>query len=61
MLIALFGGFGITLALALPYLIVGAFISAKIYIAVITILLFAISLLLYRWINNKGVKIFEKL
>ena len=60
-LIALFGGFGITIALALPFLAIGAFIGAKIYIAVMAVLLFAISALLYRWINNKGVKIFEKL
>lgn len=60
-LAALFGGWGIILVLALPYLALSAFISAKLYIAVQIVILLVLSLLLYRWINKKGVKIFEAL
>lgn len=60
-LAALFGGWGIIIVLALPYLVLSAFVSAKLYIAIQIILLLALSLLLYRWTNKKGVKIFEAL
>ena len=60
-LVALFGGFGIAIGLTFPYLAFSAFVGAKIYIAVITVILSAMSFLLYRYINKKGVKIFEML
>ena len=58
-LFAIFGGFGITVVLALPYLVLGAFLSARAYMFLMIAVLSAFSALLYRWINKKGIRIFE--
>lgn len=58
---AIFGGLGIALAVGLPYLFFGAFVSAGVYMAIAAVIILLISTLLYLWINRKGVKIFEGL
>lgn len=60
-LFALFGGWAISLVIGLPYLFLNAFISAKVYMAALLIILSVLSLLFYRRINTKGVKTFEAL
>ena len=60
-LFAIFGGLGISLATGLLYLFLSAFLRPWVYMTVILAFLLIFSVLLYRFINNKGVKIFEEL
>lgn len=60
-LFAVFGGFLFVLVSALPFLFLGLFMSAKLYMLILLVLTLLFSLLIYRWINKKGVRIFESL
>lgn len=58
---AIFGGWALAIAIGLPYLFLGTFLSAQIYMSVIIAIIAVLSVLLYRWMNTKGVRIFEAL
>ena len=58
---AIFGGWALAIAIGLPYLFLGAFLSAKIYMSAVIIIILALSAAIHRFINTKGVKIFEAL
>lgn len=58
---AIFGGWALAIAIGLPYLFLGTFLSAQIYMFVIIAMIAVLSALLYRWMNTKGVRIFEAL
>ena len=60
-LFALFGGWGYAILFGLTYFFLSAFISTQVYLAVWILITLMFSFLLYRWINKKGVKIFEAL
>ena len=60
-LFAIFGGWGYAIAMGALYLLFGIFVGAEIYMSVFVIITCVLSCLLYGWINNKGVKIFEAL
>lgn len=60
-MIALFGGWVILLALGGLYLAVMKFITPLVYLIVVSIAAAVVSVLLLRWIDTKGAKIFETL
>ncbi len=60
-LFAVFGGLGFSIVTGLSYLLLAAFISAWMYMLIIFALLLVLCVLLYRFISNKGVRIFEDL
>lgn len=60
-LLALFGGWVIVLALGGIYFLTMKFITPAVYLIIISVAALGISALLLRWINTKGVKIFKSL
>lgn len=59
--IALFGGWVIIMALGGLYLAVMKFITPLVYLITVSIVLAVVSVLLLKWIDTKGAKIFETL
>ena len=60
-MLALFGGWAIILALGSIYLLVMEFITPLIFLIAVSIIAAVISALLLRWVDTKGAKIFETL
>ena len=60
-MLALFGGWVIVLALGGIYLLVMKFITPLVYLIVISAVMAVIGILLLRWVDTKGAKIFETL
>lgn len=58
-MIALFGGWAIIMAIAGIYLLVMKFITPLVYLMAISVVGAIVSALLLRWIDTKGAKIFE--
>ena len=59
--LAIFSSWGICLALAGLYLLIGYRIGAAAYLLLLTVLLAAVSLLLLRWLDTKGARAFAEL
>ena len=59
--LALFGGWAIIFALGGIYLLVMEFVTPLVYLIAVSVLAAVISVLLLRWIDTKGAKIFETL
>ena len=60
-MLALFGGWASILALGGLYLLVMKIITPLVYLIIISALLAVVGILLLRWVNTKGAKIFETL
>lgn len=60
-MIYIFGGWAMSILLAGLYLLVGYKLGATVYLLGWTVVLAIVSLLLLRWIDTKGVKMFEAL
>ncbi|MGN1444262.1 MAG: hypothetical protein ACI4XE_10495 [Acutalibacteraceae bacterium] len=60
-MLALFGGWAILLALGGIYFAVMKFITPLVYLITVSALLAVVGILLLRWVNTKGTKIFETL
>lgn len=60
-MLSLFGGWVIIVALSGLYLLLSGIINPAVFLVLTGILLTVLSLLLYRWIMTKGAKIFETL
>lgn len=60
-LLALFGGWAIVLALGGIYILTMNFITPAVYLILVSVLALGISALLLRWIDTKGAEIFETL
>lgn len=60
-LLALFGGWAIVLALGGIYILTMNFITPAVYLILVSILALGVSALLLRWIDTKGAEIFETL
>ena len=60
-LFAIFGGWGYAILLGGSYLLFGMFISTQLYLLIFVLITALIGLLIYRWINTKGITIFENL
>lgn len=60
-MIALFGGWAIVMALGGLYLLVMKFITPLVFLITVSIVLAFIGVLLLKWIDTKGAKIFETL
>ncbi|MGN1317209.1 MAG: hypothetical protein ACI4VW_09160 [Acutalibacteraceae bacterium] len=60
-MIALFGGWAIIMAMAGIYLLVMKFITPLVYLVAISVAAVVVSALLLRWVDTKGAKIFETL
>ncbi len=60
-MLALFGGWIMIVALGALYALVAKWVTPLIYLGLAAILLSALSVLLFRWIQTKGAKIFERL
>lgn len=60
-MLSLFGGWIIIVALSGLYLLLSGIINPAVFLVLTGILLTVLSLLLYRWIMTKGAKIFESL
>lgn len=58
-MLALFGGWVIVLALGVIYFLIMKFITPLIYLIIISVMGVIISAMLLRWVNTKGAKIFE--
>ena len=58
---AIFGGWGCAVAIGALYFLIGKFLGVEVYMAIFILITSLLSVLLYKWINNKGVKIFEAL
>ena len=61
---AIFGGWGYSIAAGALYFLVdmlGVSYAAELYMAAVLIITLCLSLLLYRWVNSRGVRIFEEL
>ena len=61
MLIALFGGWGFVALFAVPYFFIGNAIGLVPYLTIWSAIYLIASLLLYRWLNTKGARIFAEL
>lgn len=59
--LALFGGWAIIMALGIIYILVMQFVAPIIYLIIVSVVALAVSALLMRFINTKGAKIFETL
>ncbi len=59
--IALFGGWGIAILFAVPYLFLGSFVRADLYLAVWCVIYAVLSVILLRWIDTKGAEKFSHL
>lgn len=59
--IIIFGAWGVSLALAGLYLLIGHKLGAAVYLAIWTVLKAVASLLLLRWMDGKGAEAFEAL
>jgi len=59
--IILYGSWGVIIAMAGLYLLIGYRIGAVIYMAIWSILLAAIAFVLLRWLNTRGVEAFSSL
>jgi ABC-2 type transport system permease protein len=59
--IALFSGWGVSIALAGLYLLIGYKIGAALYLLIWTVLFAAAALLLLRWLDTRGSRMFEEL
>lgn len=57
----IFGGWVIAAVIGAPYLLLYGHMNPDIYFASVSVIIAAISALLFRWINTKGAKIFETL
>lgn len=60
-MVYLFGGWALIVALAAGYCFLSKLLSPLVYLAGVTALLLVVSVLLYRWLCTKGAKRFEKL
>ena len=60
-MICLFGGWALIVALAAGYFLLAKLISPLVYLVGVTVLLLAVSVLLHRWICTKGARLFESL
>lgn len=60
-MICLFGGWALVMALSVGYYLLSRVISPLGYLAAVTALLFAVSVLLLYWLRTKGAERFEKL
>lgn len=58
---AIFGGWGYAIAVGALYFLVGKFTGIEFYMLIFVLVTTVLSVLIYRWINNKGVEIFESL
>ena len=59
--VAIFGGWGIAALCGAPFLLLGIFISAPVYMIIWTAIFSAGAFLLFRWINNGGAERFATL
>ena len=59
--VAIFSSWGIVMAFAGLYFLVGRFVGAGIYLGFFTVLFTGLSLLLLRWLDRKGAEIFSAL
>lgn len=60
-MVYLFGGWALIVALAGGYYLLSRLVSPLIYLSGVVALLFAISVLLYRWLCTRGARLFENL
>ena len=60
-MVYLFGGWALIIALSVGYYLMAKFLSPLIYLAGVTALLLVVSILLFRWLCTKGAERFEKL
>lgn len=60
-MVYLFGGWALIVALAAGYCFLAKLLSPLVYLAGVTALLLAVSVLLYRWLCTKGAQRFENL
>lgn len=60
-MLCLFGGWALIVALAAGCYLLSKFFTPLVYLASVTALLLAVSILLYRWLCTKGAERFEKL
>lgn len=60
-MVYLFGGWALIVALAAGYCFLAKLLSPLVYLAGVTALLLVVSVLLYRWLCTKGAERFEKL
>lgn len=60
-MVYLFGGWALIIALAVGYYLMAKFLSPLIYLTGVTALLLVVSALLYRWLCTKGARLFENL
>ena len=60
-MLALFGGWGIIIALGVVYYFASALITPVLYLILVSAVLATSSALLLRWIDTKGAEIFESL
>lgn len=60
-MIAMFGGFLTSMALAVGYFVLGGLIGPAIYLAIVDVLAAGLSGLLWLWLKNKGAKAFASL
>ncbi|MBR4761833.1 MAG: hypothetical protein IK086_04285, partial [Clostridia bacterium] len=60
-LFAIFGGWGYVVASGAAFYFTYRFTDVRIYFAVLLLITVSLCAALYRWINTKGVKIFENL
>ncbi|MGN0527289.1 MAG: hypothetical protein ACI4IF_07625 [Acutalibacteraceae bacterium] len=60
-MLALFGGWAIILGLGAIYFLIMKFVTPLIYLIAISVIAAVISIILLRWINTEGAKIFETL
>lgn len=60
-MLSLFGGWVIVTALCLIYMLLMDFVSPALFLLIVSIIIALVCVILYRWIKNKGTKIFEAL
>ncbi|MBO4693479.1 MAG: hypothetical protein J5659_03675 [Clostridia bacterium] len=58
---AIFGGWGVAIAIGALFLIAGAVMPVGVYLFIILSIILLLSAFIYRWINTSGVRVFEEL
>lgn len=61
LLAVLFGGWGIIILLVIAFILLHEYINTYLFMLLCTVLFVVLSVVLYRWLKNRGVKLFEKL
>ena len=60
-MIVLFGGWAVVVALAAVYYLIMDFVSSSVFLIGVGVLLLACSILLFQWVRTRGAKVFELL